>query len=320
MTIDYTRRRRIYHLLEVAHENDYASKFVDVLLIILIVLNVIAVVIETLPSLQGRYEQSFLIFDYFSAIVFAIEYGFRVWVCVEDASFRRGLTDKRARLKYILSPMAIVDLLAFLPSLLQIVVDADLRFLRILRLLRMFKLTRYSASMEMVLNVVRKEKNAFFAAFFVLMVLMVIAASGMYHVEHEVQPEAFASIPHAMWWAMVTLTTVGYGDIAPITPIGKLFGGMIIIGGVGLVALPAGIMASAFAEEMRIRRQSINFNIDTALEDGIIDEDEMQDLKVRAIELGVDEQEMNELIKLAVDARGKPVQQHSCPHCGESLE
>ena len=317
MQAPITQRRRIYHLLEVAHENDRASRLIDLLLIVLIVLNVIAVVIETLPSLQGRYQQAFLAFDYASATIFAIEYAFRVWVCVEDISYKRGLSDAKARLKYMLSPMAIIDLVAFLPSLLQVVVDADLRFLRILRLLRMFKLTRYSASMEMVLNVVRKEKNAFFAAFFVLMVLMVIAAGGMYHVEHEIQPEAFASIPHAMWWAMVTLTTVGYGDITPITPIGKIFGAFIIIGGVGLVALPAGIMASAFAEEMRIRRRSLNINIDTALEDGIIDENEMLELQNRAIELGVDEHEMHELIQLAVDTRVKS--RHRCPHCGEEL-
>lgn len=311
------KRRRIFYLLEVAQENDLPSKIVDVLLIILIVLNVIAVVIETLPSLEGRYERAFLVFDYFSACIFAVEYLFRIWVCVEDASFKKNLSNVRTRIKHILSPMAIIDLLAFLPSLLQFVVSVDLRFLRILRLLRMFKLTRYSASMEMVLNVVRKEQNAFFAAFFVLMVLMVIAAAGMYHMEHDVQPEAFKSIPHSMWWAIVTLTTVGYGDVAPITSIGKLFGALIIVGGVGLVALPAGIMASAFAEEMRIRRNALNSNIDYAMADGIIDEKELEELKLRAIELGVDEHEMYELIQMATDSHAQP--QHHCPHCGEDI-
>ena len=181
----------------------------------------------------------------------------------------------------------------------------------------MFKLTRYSASMEMVLNVVRKEKNSFFAAFFVLMVLVVIAAGGMYYVEREHQPEAFASIPHAMWWALVTLTTVGYGDTIPVTILGKIFGGLIIIGGVGIVALPAGIMASAFAEEVRIRKSKLTFNIETALEDGIIDESEMKEITSRATELGMDEDEMHELIQLALKSRQQS--QQSCPHCGEKL-
>ncbi len=310
-------RRRVHELLEIAHQGDTISKAIDIFLIVLIVLNVIAVVIETLPTLAGQYQFAFLLFDYFSASIFAVEYGFRVWSSVEAAAAKHTLSDSRLRLNYIFSPMAIIDLLAFLPSLLQAVVDTDLRFLRVLRLLRMFKLTRYSASMEMVLNVVRKEKNAFFAAFFVLMVLVVIAAGGMYYVEREHQPEAFASIPHAMWWALVTLTTVGYGDIIPFTILGKIFGGLIIIGGVGIVALPAGIMASAFAEEMRIRKSKLTFNIEIALEDGIIDEREMQEITSRAVELGMEEDEMHELIQLALKSRTQT--QRVCPHCGETL-
>ncbi len=310
-------RRRVYELLEIAQAGDSLSKAVDAFLIVLIVLNVIAVVVETLPSMAGQYQAAFLLFDYFSASVFAFEYGLRVWSSVESYQAQRSISDARIRLNYVFSPMAIIDLLAFLPSLLQVFVDTDLRFLRVLRLLRMFKLTRYSASMEMVLNVVRKEKNAFYAAFFVLMVLVVIAAGGMYYVEREHQPEAFASIPHAMWWALVTLTTVGYGDVAPITVLGKIFGGLIIIGGVGIVALPAGIMASAFAEEMRIRKNKLAFNIETALEDGIIDEGEMLEISSRAAELGMDEEAMHELIQLAIKTRQQAQQQ--CPHCGEKL-
>ena len=315
--INFPTRHRVYELLEIAQEGDTASKVVDISLIILIVVNVFAVVIETLPQLTGRYHFAFMILDYFTVGIFAIEYCLRVWSSVENKANNHTLSESRLRLNYIFSPMAIIDLIAFLPSLLQAVVSIDLRFLRVLRLLRMFKLTRYSASMEMVLNVAHKEKNAFFAAFFVLMILVVIAAGGMYYVEREHQPEAFASIPHAMWWALVTLTTVGYGDTIPVTILGKVFGGFIIIGGVGLVALPAGIMASAFAEEMRIRKSKLTFNIKTALEDGIIDDREMQELTHRATELGMDEDEMHELIQLALISHKQTAR--TCPHCGENL-
>lgn len=318
--MSFLSRKRTYEILEIATDGDRPSKIVDYLLITLIVLNVIFVVIETLPSLEGRYEAFFEAFDFFSAIIFALEYGFRVWSCVEAVTRQRSLPNSRTRINYMFSPMAMIDLLSFLPSLLQVFIDADLRFLRILRLLRMFKLTRYSTSMEMVLNVVRKEKNAFFASFFVLIVLMVISASGMYHLEHAYQPEAFSSIPEAMWWAMVTLTTVGYGDVTPVTALGKILGGFIIIGGVGIVALPAGIMASAFAEEMRIRRQSLSRNIDTALEDGVIDDHEMQHLVKRASELDIEHNDMLELIQMAHQSRSEPKSNtKKCPHCGESL-
>ena len=130
----------------------------------------------------------------------------------------------------------------------------DLRFLRVIRLLRIFKLTRYSGAMNLVLSVFKEEASAFFAAFFVLLMLLILASSGIYLLEHEVQPDNFGTIPDAMWWAMATLTTVGYGDVVPITPIGKLFGGFITIIGMGMVALPAGILASGFADQVHRRR------------------------------------------------------------------
>jgi len=310
-------RKRAYDVLNIAPDGDNISKFFDIALVILIILNVIAVMLETLPELKGQYTQAFLAFDYFSAVVFAIEYSVRVWSCVEDDRLLKKISHKKMRLKYILSPMALIDLIAFLPSLLQMFFDSDLRFLRVLRLLRMFKLTRYSSSMEMVLNVFRKEKSAFISAFFVLIVLMIIAAGVMYHAENELQPEAFASIPHALWWAVVTLTTVGYGDVTPVTMIGKIFGGLIIIGSVGIVALPAGIMASAFAEEMRIRKRTFSYSIEKALEDGIIDQDEMEKLSDHALRLGLDKQDMEELIQLSIKA--KTMLKTQCPHCGEAL-
>ena len=254
----YPLRRRIAELLEARRSDDKFSHFFDITLTILIALNVIAVILESVPALEMRYKTIFSVFEIISVVIFSIEYVLRVWSCID----RPDITDKspiQGRLRYMTTPYALIDLVAILPSYLALFISLDLRFLRVIRLLRLLKFTRYSYAMQALLDALRIEAYSLCAALFLLLVLFVLASSGIYLLEHQAQPESFGSIPAAMWWAMATLTTVGYGDVVPTTTLGKFFGGCITIIGVGMVALPAGIIASGFADRLQQRRTDFNY-------------------------------------------------------------
>ena len=251
-------RRRIAELLEARRSDDKLSHFFDIVLTILIALNVVAVILESVPELEMRYRAFFKVFEIVSVVLFSIEYILRVWSYID----RPDVTDKSpfwGRLRYMATPYALIDLIAILPSYLALFVSLDLRFLRVIRLLRLLKFTRYSYAMQALLDALRIEAYSLGAALFLLLILFVLASSGIYLLEHQEQPESFGSIPAAMWWAMATLTTVGYGDVVPATTLGKFFGGCITIIGVGMVALPAGIIASGFADRLQQRRTDFNY-------------------------------------------------------------
>jgi Ion transport protein. len=175
--------------------------------------------------------------------------------------------------------MAIIDLIAIAPFYLSFFFVMDLRFLRILRVMRIFKLTRYSESMTLLLQILRRESRSLASSFFILLVIMVIAASAIYLIEHDVQPEHFTSIPATMWWAIVTLTTVGYGDVYPVTIAGKLFASLIMIAGIGLVALPTAILASSFSSTLARSREKLTIELHKMLDDHEIDEQEQASLR-----------------------------------------
>jgi voltage-gated potassium channel len=219
----------------------------------------------------------------------------------------------------MLSPVALIDLIAIVPFYLSLYMTIDLRFLRVLRLLRLFKLTRYSPALGALLDVIQKESEALMAAILVLLMMLIISASGIYLLENEVQPESFGSIPDAMWWAIVTLTTVGYGDVMPITPMGKVFGGLIGLIGIGMVALPAAILASGFAENLHQRKQKYNTYIKHSLDDGRISEKERWELERLRKELGLESEEALSLVD-AILRQTHTHQFNYCPHCGKSLQ
>ena len=253
----YRVRKRLHEILEVASPADRASHIFDVFMITLIILNVLVVTIETLPGLHDTYLFAFTIFDTFSVIVFTIEYILRLWVITISPSFRGPVL---GRLRFIVTPLALVDILAIAPFYIPFLIPmhlVDLRFLRVLRLIRIFrifKLSRYSDAVKTLERVLYNKKEELGATFFILVLLLIFSSSMMYYAEHDAQPEAFSSIPAAMWWGVVTLATVGYGDVYPITIQGKIIGGFVSILGIGLFALPAGIFASGFAEEMASRK------------------------------------------------------------------
>lgn len=221
-------------------------------MIFLILANVAAVALETVPGMWARYGIFFKWFDVASVAIFTVEYALRVWASSEADGEEAGPPWRR-RLRYIRSPLAVIDLLAILPFYLGALVPIDLRALRIFRLLRLLKLVRYSPALASLGRVVHSERRALFAALIVMLGLLFLASTLIFLVENKAQPDKFASIPDALWWALATLTTVGYGDVVPVTGAGKLVGGFVMIFGLAFYALPIGIIASGFSDEVHRR-------------------------------------------------------------------
>ncbi len=250
-------KTRVHGILEPGDED---SKYFDPLMMGLIVLNVMAVVLETVNWIYVRYEAFFRIFDLFSVAVFSAEYVLRLWSCTADPRFGHPLW---GRLRYMITPLAIIDLLAILPFYLYFILP-DMRFLRAVRLFRLFrvlKLARYSESLQTFIDVLKLKKEELLLMFFTILILLIVSSSLMYEAEHKVQPEAFSSIPAAMWWGIVTLTTVGYGDVYPKTVMGKFVGSIVVILGIGLFALPTGVLASGFAEVLQRKKEEKRITI-----------------------------------------------------------
>lgn len=247
-------RRRIYETLE-AGSTSIAGRMIAFFITALILLNVAAIVLETEKALYERYLPLFQSFEIFSVIVFTVEYALRLWACPVDERFARPVL---GRIRFMLTPFAIIDLLAILPFYIPMVFPVNLlalRALRLVRLVRLFKMGRYSVAVRTLINVFVAKRHELAIAAFAVGALLVIASSGMYWVEHEAQPKTFSSIPAAMWWGVATLSTVGYGDIYPVTPLGRFLGGVIALMGVGIFGLPAGILGSGFVDEMNRKKQ-----------------------------------------------------------------
>ncbi len=291
-------RARFYDILEMTDPTDPLCKAFSFFIVSLILVNVVCIVLESIEEIEFQYRTLFLAIEIGSTLIFATEYGLRIWSSVESESKKNeGLSDRRIRLAYIISPMAIVDLVAFLPSLLQVLFPGiDLRFLRILRLLRVFKLTRYFSTFELLFNVLHEERKNLAGIFVILIVILIMAASALYLVERDVQPEKFGSIPQAMWWAIAALTTVGYGDVYPQSYIGQLLGSLVTVLGIGMVALPSGILASAFSEQMRRKRESLQWVIDEAMEDGDLDTRELNLIRSAGEKLGLSDEQIEDLV------------------------
>jgi voltage-gated potassium channel len=242
---------RLHALLEPGDRPTGAGGALGGCVMALIAMNVVAVMLQTVQTFAARYGALLRGFEVLSVSVFTVEYLLRLWTCTVRGDFRGPVT---GRLRFMVTPLAAVDLLAILPFYLPMLLPFDLRFMRVLRLLRMLrvlKLGRYSESLRIIARVMRSKKEDLLVTAFATLILLVMASSFMYEAENSAQPEAFPSIPSTMWWAVVTLTTVGYGDVCPMTPMGKVLGSVIALLGIGLFALPAGILASGFSEELQ---------------------------------------------------------------------
>lgn len=265
-------RRRLYSLLETNPPKSTGQRLFAGILTAVILINVGAVVLGSEPAISQRHGGLLWTIEILSVAFFTVEYGVRIWVAAERHRDRHPLI---VRLRFIATPMALVDLLAIAPFYLASFIGIDLRFLRALRLLRLFKLSRYFSALDVLGTVLAAEARAILAALFVMCIMIVVASSAMHIAEAAAQPEAFGSIPRSMWWAVVTLTTVGYGDVTPVTLAGRLISVVIMIMGIGMVALPAGMLASRFSEELGKRRDKFREEVHSALSDGQIDDDEL---------------------------------------------
>jgi voltage-gated potassium channel len=241
-------RRQVHDILEVGGDAHPAGRAVNAFIITLIFLNAIAFAAETVDSIAARYGPYLDAFNVFSVMVFSIEYVLRLWSAVEIPMLSR-VPHWKARLRFAARPIMIIDLLAVLPWYFQPFVSVDLRSLRVFRLFRLLKLVRYSPALQTLGRVLADEYRALLGALLVLLILLLFASTTIYFLEREAQPDKFGSVPAAAWWALSTLTTVGYGDVVPITPLGKIVGGIVMLLGVGMVALPVAIIATGFSQE-----------------------------------------------------------------------
>ena len=243
-----TLQQRTYEVMERAEQGDSTSRAFDLFIVTLIGLNVAMVILETVPAIYALLGPFFQVFETFSVVIFTVEYILRLWACTADPDYESPIT---GRLKFSLSGFALVDLLAIAPFYLQLFLNLDptlVGAVRLFRLFRLFKMGRYIRSIRLLGVVIRQKRSEMYLVATVLVIVLVMISSLMYYVEHDAQPDAFSSIPAAMWWGMVTLTTIGYGDVFPVTPLGRFFGILIAMLGIGMFALPAGILSSGFID------------------------------------------------------------------------
>jgi voltage-gated potassium channel len=254
MTRSRTRnlRRRLYQVLEQGPVGDAVGTWVDRALVTLIVINLVAVALESMPQYATRYATAFAWIEYVSLAVFTIEYALRLWVAVEHGPYRH-LSHMRARIKYAISTAGIIDLIAVLPFWFAMLLPNDFRFVLVFRMVRFFKIARYSPAMRSLLDVLYNERRALVGCLIIALGTALVAASLMHLAEGKVQPDKLGTIPDAFWWAIVTIGTIGYGDVVPVTAVGKAIATVTIFAGLVLMALPVGIIATAFAEQIQRR-------------------------------------------------------------------
>lgn len=256
-------RERVYRLIDEdnvaeSKSNDKLSSFI----MLMIVLSIIAVILESDKAISEKYHAIFYWFEVIAVILFTFEYISRIYTA---RLLHSDLPPGKAVRKYILSPMAVIDFLAIIPFYIELAFGLmglhnvlDLRFIRVLRLmrlLRIFKLNRYNTSLQMIGDVLKEEKEKLYITIFMTFILLVLSSALVYTVEHESQPEAFPNIYSSMWWAIATLTTVGYGDVFPVTAMGKILAGVIALLGIGLVALPTGILSGSFVQAINEKKE-----------------------------------------------------------------
>ncbi|URK16370.1 ion transporter [Thalassospira sp. GO-4] len=312
-----TLRSKTHKLLHGVERHSRLSLFVHLILASAIVINVVSVIFDSVQELAERYYLQFAIIEIVCTLIFTVEYALRVWSAPDDERFSGR---PWARLRYMFTPMALIDLLAILPILLWFFTSVDLRFVRIIRLLRLLKFTRYSTGLELMLLVFRQQLGIFGAASAALACMLVFSAGAIYVAEHEAQPDAFGNLLKALYWSVITLATVGYGDVVPITPFGKFLASVISLTGIGIVAVPAGILASAFNAELRRRENEYRHQATRQLMGKRLTERVRHKLKSHQEELGIsDEQAQSVLDDIRDVHRNESDEILTCPHCHQPL-
>ena len=292
-----TFRQKIHALVYDSAYGGRLKDFFNVFINVWVLISVLAVVMETVASVSYLISIEFVILDTIAVAIFSVEFMMRIYSAVEEPGHRNPLT---GRIKQFTNPSTLIDFLAILPFFLEVLLHhvLDLRFLRIFRLARLLKLTRGSDATGTLFKVIKREWPVMSAAAFVMILLIVLTASLGYLVEHAAQPEKFENIPTAIYWAVITLASVGYGDISPITPIGRAITVVMSLVGIGIFAIPAGLLASAFSDQLHKEREALKANILRMLGDGVLDPEEMALLRSEAKRLHLTVEEMNSILEV----------------------
>ena len=279
-------------------DNPSRASWTASVLALLIFLNLLAVVLESIDSVNSRFATEFFLFECFSIFFFTVEYIARIYSAPALVTTVRPLGKSR-RLGYVSSFSGLIDLIAILPFLLQFLIPGiDLRILRALRLLRLLKLNQYTSAIDDLIAAVVYERKALLATVYLLMVSLFLSSTAVYLVESNIQPDAFGSIPQAMWWSIVTLTTVGYGDIVPISSIGKIISAITAVMGVASIALVTGILGAGFTKRMEYKKAALTEAIAVALEDGHISQKEAIELDSLRKELDLSKEQQVAILRV----------------------
>ena len=291
-----TFRQKIHAMV---FESEYGGKLqtiFDTFIGIWVIISVLAVVLESVQSVSYLINLEFVILDTAAVAIFTIEYLMRLYACVEEPRYRNGFL---GRFKQARNPSTVIDLLAILPFFLEVLLGSvlDLRFLRTFRLARLLKLTRYNDSTKILTTVIAREWPVISASAFIMILMVIMTASLGYVFEHEAQPEKFDNIPNSVYWAVITLASVGYGDISPITAVGRFMTVVMALLGIGIFAIPAALLASAFGDQLHKEREMLKTNLRNMMKDGHLDEFEIAMLRSEAKRLHITIEELNVLLE-----------------------
>ncbi len=298
LNADRSFREKVFALLEPTGHSGRLHIFIDNFIVFWIALSMLCVILESVDSIQHLFAAEFYWIDIIAFSIFSIEYAARVYSAPENPLYRSRSTPRWAHVR---SWTALIDLVTILPFLLEhfLPYPLDLRFLRVFRLTRMLKLTRYTSATVTLMRVAKREWQIIAASVFVMLLMVVLTASLGYLFEHDAQPDKFENIPQSIYWAVVTLASVGYGDISPITPMGRALTVVLALLGIGIFAIPAGLLASAFTDQLRIDRESFVHQITAAYADGVVDPRELESIAAEAERLHLSESELNRLLEQA---------------------
>lgn len=293
-----TFRQCVYALLNPTERSGKLHEMLDSFVVWWVFISVMAVILESVDSIHYVLNVQFIIVDAVAVFIFSMEYIFRLYSVVEDPKFSNGFT---GRIAYAKTPIVVIDFLAIVPFFLESMLGqlVDLRFLRIFRLMRLLKLTRYTSSTDTLVKALKREWPVIGASTFIMLLLVVLTASLGYLFEHAAQPDKFENIPQAIYWAVITLASVGYGDISPITPVGRLMTIIMALVGIGIFAVPAAILSSAFNDQLHKDRELMHNELMRFFKDGVLDETERAKIMEEAAALHISADEVEILIERA---------------------
>lgn len=291
-----TFRQQMYALFYETETSGQLHQLVDTFVVWWVLISVLAVIMESVESVHYHLNVEFIVLDAVAVAVFSIEYLCRVYSCVENPQYQNAIS---GRFRYAKTPLATIDFLAIVPFYLEALLHHlfDLRFLRIFRLMRLLKLTRHTTATGTLVKALQREWPVIAASTFIMLLMVVLTASLGYLFEHEAQPDKFENIPQSIYWAVVTLASVGYGDISPITPVGRLMTIIMALVGIGIFAVPAAILSTAFNDQLHKEREEMASELYRFMDDGVLDEAEREQIYIEAKRLHISEREVENLIE-----------------------